>query len=71
MRAGAQQFIGQEEAIVGHLFWASVEIEIITVQIGATPVSGRMLAPDAETRTVDLPRMAHMASAIACRSKHQ
>lgn len=41
-----------EEVIIAHLFWVLVEIELITVQIGATPVSGRMLRPDPDSRTV-------------------
>ena len=52
MRSSTRDYIGQEESIIGHLFWVAVEIEVITVQVGAAPVSGRMLVPDAETRTV-------------------
>jgi hypothetical protein len=52
MQANQPPFLGSEEAIIAHLFYATVEIEIVTVQVGRQGVPGTMTWPDADTRTI-------------------
>jgi len=52
MQASAPPFIGSEEAIIAHLFYASAEIQVVTVHVGGHSVPGRLLWPEADSRTV-------------------
>ncbi len=45
-------FLAQEELVVAHLFWAMVSVEQVTVAIAGRAVSGRLLAPDPDSRAV-------------------
>ena len=47
-----QEFVSQEEAVVAHLFWAMIAVERMTVQVAGKAISGRMLAPDPDSRSV-------------------
>lgn len=40
-----------EEAIVAHLYYAMMEIEVITVQVGRSVISGTLVEPEADPRT--------------------
>jgi hypothetical protein len=41
-----------DEAIVAHLFYAAAEIGVVTVQVGRAVISGTLMIPEAEPRSV-------------------
>lgn len=47
-----KEFVNQEEAVVAHLFWAMIAVELVTIQVAGRAVAGRMLAPDPDARAV-------------------
>ncbi len=51
MQATQPSFLGSEEAIIAHLFYATAEIQIVTAHVGAHSVPGLLTWPEAEGRT--------------------
>ena len=68
MQATQPPFLGSEEAIVAHLFYATAEIQIVTAHVGGASISGTLLWPDADTRTFGfVPESEEHLSAAALR----
>jgi len=51
MQATQPPFIGSEEAIIAHLFYAASEIQCVTIHVGGHSVPGTLLWPESEHRT--------------------